>query len=70
MLLVLSESSFIPISQYRKHRGGGGKKKRVVESKTWVYNVYEISSSACGEFQSKTSIFHGFLTVQYSRRVY
>ena len=34
------------------------------------YNVYEISSSARGEFQSKTSIFHGFLTVQYSRRVY
>ena len=30
------------------------------------YNVYEISSSARGEFQSKTNVFHRFTTVQYS----
>ena len=31
-----------------------------------LYNVYEISSSARGEFQSKTNVFHRFTTVQYS----
>ena len=30
------------------------------------YNVYEISVCARGEFQSKTNVFHGFTTVQYS----
>ena len=35
-----------------------------------LYNVYKMSRCARGEFQSKTSIFHGFLTVQYSKRVY
>ena len=35
-----------------------------------VYNVYEMSSSARGEFQSKTNVFHGFYNVLYSWRVY
>ena len=30
------------------------------------YNVHEISVCARGEFQSKTNVFHGFTTVQYS----
>ena len=34
------------------------------------YNVYEISSSTRGEFQSKTNVFHGFYNVLYSWRVY
>ena len=35
-----------------------------------TYNVGEISRSARGKFQSKTNVFHGFTTVQYSWRVY
>ena len=31
-----------------------------------LYNVLEISRCALGKFQSKTNVFHGFLTVQYS----
>ena len=34
------------------------------------YNEPEISIFARGKFQSKTNVFHGFLTVQYSWRVY
>ena len=37
---------------------------------TVYYNETEISISARGKFQSKTNIFHGFTTVQYSWRVY
>ena len=34
------------------------------------YNVLEIRRCARGKFQSKTNVFYGFLTVQYSWRVY
>ena len=40
--------------------------KRDLFSLIYRYNVYEISVCARGEFQSKTNVFHGFTTVQYS----